>query len=117
MRIALILLAALCAGTAVAAEKNPASGYPTVVRVEFVLECMREREGSEYELINKCSCALDRLAERYSYDDFIEGLTLSKAAYIAGERGAALRDNEQAQARARKFREAYGAARRACFLQ
>ena len=76
-----------------------------------------EHEGSEYELVNKCSCALDRLAERYSPDDFIEGLTLSKAVTIAGERGAALRDNKAAQSQARKFREAYAAARRACFLQ
>ncbi len=100
-----------------AAENKPGSDLPTVVRVEFVLDCMREREGSQYELVNKCSCALDRLAERYSYDEFIDGLTLSRAVTIAGERGAALRDNEQAQTQARKFREAYAAARRACFLQ
>jgi hypothetical protein len=116
VRTVLILLAALVAGAAMAGKKKPAD-LPTVTRVEFVLECVREREGSEYELINKCSCALDRLAERYSNDEFIEGLTLSKAAYIAGERGATLRDNEQAQAEARKFRDAYAAARRACFLQ
>jgi hypothetical protein len=116
VRTVLILLAVLAAGTAQAQQKKPAD-LPTVTRVEFVLECMREREGSEYELLNKCSCALDRLAERYSSDEFIEGLTLSKAAYIAGERGATLRDNEQAQAEARRFRDNYAAARRACFLQ
>jgi hypothetical protein len=116
VRIFLTLIAALCALGAMAGQKKPAD-LPTVTRVEFVLECVREREGSEYELINKCSCALDRLAERYTYDQLIEGLTLSKAAYIAGERGATLRDNEQAQVEARKFREAYAAARRACFLQ
>lgn len=117
MRIFLMLVAALCVQDALAHQEKADSALPTVVRVEFVLECVREREGSEYELISKCSCALDRLAERYSYDEFIEGLTLVKAGYIAGERGAALRDNAQAQAQARKFHEAYAAARRACFLE
>jgi len=112
------MLAALLSMHSAASQGDKADpGLPTVVRVEFVLECMREREGSEYELVNKCSCALDRLAERYGVDEFIEGLTLSKAVTIAGERGAALRDNRQAQAQAREFREAYAAARRACFLR
>jgi hypothetical protein len=94
-----------------------ANDFPTAARVEFVLECMGERSGSRFELLSKCACALDRLAERYTYDDFIEAQTLSKAVTIAGERGSVLRDNEGAQQTARHFREAVAAAARACFLR
>jgi hypothetical protein len=102
--------------TAVAAKPNPA-GYPTAARVEFVLECMRDHQGGEYELLNKCSCVIDRLSEKYGYDDFVEAQTMAKGVTIAGERGGALRDNEQAQKEARAYRGAYKQAAEQCFLR
>jgi hypothetical protein len=93
-----------------------ASNFPTADRVEFVLECMRDHTGGEFELLNKCSCVIDRLAEKYKYDAFVEAQTLAKSVTIAGERGAVLRDNDQAQKGARKYRDTLAAASRACFL-
>ena len=94
-----------------------ANDFPTVGRVEFVLECMRDREGSRFELLNKCSCAADRLAEQYTYDDFVEAQTMAKAITIAGERGSTLRDNDNAQLAARQYRAAVAGAAEACFLR
>jgi len=93
-----------------------ANDFPTADRVEFVLECMRDHAGGQFEVLNKCSCVIDRLAEKYKYADFVEAQTLGKAVTIAGERGSTLRDNEQAQKGARKYRESVAAASRACFL-
>jgi ATP/maltotriose-dependent transcriptional regulator MalT len=91
-------------------------GYSTVLRVEFVLECMRDHEGTRYELMNKCSCVLDQLGEAYSADDFVDASTTAKAITISGERGAALRDNEQAKQLARTFRDSVKHAKANCFL-
>ena len=93
-----------------------ANDFPTAGRVEFVLECMRDHTGGQFELLNKCSCAVDRLAKQYKYDDFVEAQTMAKSVSIAGERGSTMRDNEDAQKAARRYRAAITAAGRACFL-
>lgn len=91
--------------------------YPTNERVEFVLECMREHLGPAFEMVQKCSCALDRIAEQLSFDDFITASTLAKAVSIAGERGSALRNNENAQADAGRFRSLYDRVRTKCMFR
>lgn len=99
-----------------AAPLARANDFPTATRVEFVLECMRDHKGGSFELLNKCSCVIDRLAEQYKLDDFVEAQTVANAVTIAGERGAALRDNEEAQQAARKYRGKLKDAAHACFL-
>jgi hypothetical protein len=94
-----------------------ANDFPTVDRVEFVLECMRDHTGAQFELLNKCACAIDRLAEQYKYDDYVEAQTMSKAVTVAGERGSTLRDNDEAQKAAKRYRAAVVEAGRACFLR
>jgi len=99
------------------AQPADMEGYSTVLRVEFVLECMRDREGTVYEMMNKCSCAIDRLGQHYSAKEFVDAWTTSKAITIAGERGAALRDNKQAKQLARAFRDSVKQAETDCFLR
>ena len=94
-----------------------ANDFPTADRVEFVLECMRDHTGGQFELLNKCSCTIDRLAKQYKYVDFVEAQTMAKAVTIAGERGAALRDNEDAQKAARRYRASVTEAGHICFLR
>ena len=94
-----------------------ANDFPTAERVGFVLECMRDHTGGEFELLNKCSCTIDRLAALYKYDNFVEAQTMAKAVTIAGERGSVLRDNEDAQKAARRYRASVTEAGRACFLR
>jgi len=93
-----------------------ANDFPTADRVEFVLECMRDHQGGQFELLNKCSCVVDRLAAKYKYDDYVEAQTLAKSVTIAGERGSTLRDNEQAQQAARAYRDVVKSASRSCYL-
>lgn len=102
---------------AFAAPLADANDFPTATRVEFVLECMRDHKGGNFELLNKCSCVIDRLAEQYTLDDFVEAQTMAKAVTIAGDRGAALRDNDEAQKAARQYRAKQKAAADACFLR
>jgi hypothetical protein len=105
-------LMTLCAGAA-----HAANDYPTVARVTYVYECMHAHPAnSSYEMINKCSCALDHLADQMSFADFDYLVTASKAASIAGERGGELRDNEALQKQVRAFRKQQAEANQACFI-
>lgn len=116
-----IALARICIALSMVATAGTVRGesadYPTGLRVEFVLECMRERDNPQYELIHKCSCVIDRFAREMNYDEFMEAWTTSKGVFIAGERGGALRDNKEAQKLARHFRESLIAAEVSCFLR
>lgn len=116
MKFAAMSLSCVAFAAMVATEAR-AHDYPTAERVEFVLECMRDYPGPEFEMVHKCSCALDRIAEELTYDAFVEGSTLAKAVTIAGERGSVLRDNDAAQSDARKFRSIYKEARRKCMFR
>ena len=112
-RLQTIVMMALIAAAPLASGND----FPTVGRVEFVLECMRDHKGGEFELLSKCSCALDRLAEKYKHDDFVEAQTMAKAVTIAGERGSTMRDNEDAQKAAKQYRADVKDAAKACFLR
>jgi hypothetical protein len=109
--VAIAVLAMLAA-----APLGHANDFPTVGRVEFVLECMRDHKGGEFELLNKCACTIDRLAKRYKYDAFVEAQTMAKSVTIAGERGSTMRDNEEAQKAAKQYRADVKDAGNACFL-
>lgn len=114
-------LLALCAllsavSGAVRAADPPPSDYPTVERVLFVQECMRAHPGSYFEMVNKCSCAIDALARELPFDDYSTLSTVANALTIGGERGAALRDNEAMAPMARKFRDLQVKVKRGCFI-
>lgn len=103
--------------TVAAAQVARAHDFPTHELVQYVETCMLEREASRTELRYKCSCVMDRLAERWSFDDFVERLTAARATNIAGERGSVVRDSGEMQALAAEFRTAEAKARKACFLE
>ena len=60
-----------------------ANDFPTVDRVLYVQECMRAHPGPNYEMISKCSCALDRLAGEVKFDDYVNMITIVNAISIA----------------------------------
>lgn len=94
-----------------------ANDIPTVERVEYVIECMRDNPGPTQEMIYKCSCLLDQLAQTFTHEQFVDGMTVSKALSISGERGSVLRDSEGAKAMAGQYRAALSAGKKACFIK
>lgn len=100
----------------VAAPWALAHDYPTAARVEYVQACMRDHPGSYYEMLNKCSCVLDRLAAQVPYDDFVNMSTATNANSIGGERGNTIRDTEPLQKQIREFRKLQSTAREGCFI-
>lgn len=108
----LTLLAGLAGSAAV-----HANDFPTLERVNYVLECMSEHQGQDSALAAKCSCALDRVAAQMSYDDYVVISTHAKGATISGERGALFRDNDSIQKDARRWRSLQAEAKKACFIR
>lgn len=111
------LLVAFCFGTVpiALADQTPVHDYPTVARVEFVHECMA-KHGAKGASVYQCSCAIDRIANRLSYDDFVEASTFAKYSGLPGEGGGIFRDSEQAQKLGKLYREVETDAYRACGL-
>ena len=93
-----------------------ANDFPTVDRVLYVQECMRAHPGPQFEMANKCSCALDALALDVKYDDYVTLSTISKAITIGGERGGTIRDAPSLEAQAKRYRELQTKAEKGCFI-
>lgn len=92
-----------------------AHDFPTVQRVEYVLECMKTNGGKQ-EYLYKCSCAIDRIAHQLSYDDYVEMSTALRNQTLSGPRGAEFRDPDSVKDMAQKYQAIQQAANKACFV-
>jgi hypothetical protein len=93
-----------------------ANDFPTSQRVLYVEECMREHPGPHYEMVNKCSCALDTLAREVKYEDYVGMSTVVNAMSIGGERGGSMRDNETVKPQVKRYRDLQAKVQKACFI-
>ena len=112
--LALLGTACLCTSSAAGAD-SPVHDYPTVARVEFVQECI-SAHGGKLENLYQCACAIDRIANTLSYDDFVESSTYAKYSSLPGEGGGIFRDSDQARQSAKRYREIEAEAYRSCGL-
>jgi hypothetical protein len=93
----------------------PAHDYPTVARVEYVQECIN-RAGGRQGAMYQCACAIDRIAEKLTYDEFVESSTYARYSTLPGEGGGLFRDTDEAKQKAKLFRSIESDAYRACNL-
>ena len=93
-----------------------ANDFPTLDRVLYVQECMRLNSGPQFEMVSKCSCALDKLASQVKFADYVNMITVVNAVTIGGERGGELRDNETVKPQIARWRELQGKVNKACFI-
>jgi hypothetical protein len=100
-----------------AAQAAPTrNDYPTVARVEYVQECIAKNGGNLADLY-KCSCAIDRMADHFTYDDFVEAGTFARYSGLPGEGGGIFRDPDSAKEKAKLYRSVEAAAYRSCGLK
>jgi hypothetical protein len=92
-----------------------ASDFPTTARVEYVLECMRA-EPQARDSMYKCSCAIDAIASKVTYEEWLDLSTVSNAITIAGERGGVVRDMKDGRKMVGTYRSLQQEARKRCFL-
>jgi hypothetical protein len=109
---------ALAAGAFAAKPKAKAkvNNYPTLDRVQYVLECAQNYPDKVHqEMIYKCSCAIDEIAKQISYDDFLNAWTSSKAVTIAGDRGA-IREHQMVKGMVKQYKDVQGNAQKICLF-
>jgi hypothetical protein len=108
-----VVLIGLTSAALLQALPASAHDYPTYERVQFALDCM-QRNGGAYELIYKCSCAIDKVAEQLSIDEFVDLQTSVNASDMTGQRGGELRGNPQVRDSAKRYRQTVQAAMQSC---
>ena len=111
MQIRYALLSALFA-----TSLGYANDFPTRARVDFVLTCMSESKSSQQESMYKCSCAIDAIADKVSYDTWVDLSTVADGTTIAGERGGVMRDLKDGRKLIASFRELQASAKKTCFI-
>lgn len=90
--------------------------YPTLDRILFIEECIQMHpEKLRQEMVYKCSCMLDSLADEIPYADYTELATAAHASTIAGERGSAMRGDD-VLALAKRYRTSVAKAGKVCLL-
>ena len=98
-----------------AVHTAPAHDYPTVARVEYVNECIG-KNGGKLAAMYQCSCAIDRIADTLTYDDFVEASTFAKYATLPGQAGGIFRDSDRGRQLAKSFRQLEADSLRSCGL-
>lgn len=112
-----ILIASAVLGLAILVPGvSAANDFPTQSRMEYVLECMKDHEG-KHEYLYKCSCAVDQIAQKLKYNEYLEASTASRHQSLGGERGAEFRDPPEIRGMARKYKSIQQQANVACFVQ
>ncbi len=111
------LLLLLCGCLSAAGARAQVASYPTLDRVLFVEECIRNHpDRLRQEMIYKCSCLFDQVAEQVPHANFSELQTAANALSIAGERGSTVRTDDIREG-AKKFRALMAAGKKSCLIQ
>jgi hypothetical protein len=93
-----------------------ANDFPTRARVEFVLDCMRDSKAPPQEAMYKCSCAIDAIADKVHYSEWVDLSTISNGITIAGERGGVMRDIKDGRKLIASYKDLQAGAKKQCFL-
>ena len=100
-----------------AAPLATANDFPTRARVEFVIACMQESKAPPTESMYKCSCAIDAIASKVRYSEWVDLSTVANGITIAGERGGVMRDIKDGRKLIDTYRKLQESAKKQCFLR
>jgi hypothetical protein len=107
----------LAAGLAIFSTGASGNDFPTLDRVQFVEACVRDYpDRSRQEMIYKCACAIDAIAEELTYAEYVDFSTAFFAGQVAGERGAAIRESTQGRELASRYRAVQARAFKSCLM-
>ena len=96
------------------AARPPRHDYPTSVRADYVIGCLAAN-GFQRQLLDKCACSIDAIADQMSYDDYERAETiLSMQQASVGPRGGLFRDTPVAKTSMEQLRRAQAEANLRC---
>lgn len=114
------LVRTLCASLLLAAAAAPLAAapadWPTEALAEYVFECMAVN-GQTPEMLRRCSCSVDRIAEKLSFDDYqaAKAVLEMRSKRGGGDQVALFRSSKWAQEIVDRLRRAQVEADLACF--
>lgn len=108
---ALVLAIVAGAGQGAAKAEND---FPTAARADYVFGCMASN-GQTQEMLYKCSCSIDVIAELMRYDQYVQAETIIRMRGIPGEKTAAMRDTPWTQEVIDLMRRSQAEAELRCF--
>jgi len=91
--------------------------FPTLERVEYVIGCMNQQGGQNYDNLYKCVCAIDYLRSQFSYDEYNQAEIFSMLRGYPGEAGGLFRDPKQADELRDRFKTAEATVVKRCFFK
>ena len=108
----LVVLLAAAPGFAYGEE-----GYPTLDRVNYVLDCMDRHGGQSIDNLVSCSCEIDKVAAKLSYEGFIDANVYMQNKDTPGDKGAMMRDAQFAIDSHDTLMAARADAEKTCFVR
>lgn len=109
---ALVLLFGLLPAAAMADND-----YPTLDRVDHVLNCIMAHGGQMIENVHACSCEIDYIASKLSFEEYSDARTVESFRNTPGDKGGVFRDSEQGRNAGKKLEEARAGAAKHCFVK
>lgn len=100
-----------------APEETTTNDFPTLARVEYVLQCMKKHGGQSYDTLYPCACSLDKIASKIPYEEYAQAQTFSYLRGTPGEAGGLFRDPPQAEELSGRLEQAEEEAEKACFVK
>jgi len=91
-----------------------ANEYPTVAVADYVLGCMAAN-GNSFESLHQCSCSIDFIKTKMSYEEFEEANTIMQVQLDKGQRGIFFRDSNWAKDRVKFLQDVQAESTLLCF--
>ncbi|HWK46301.1 MAG TPA: hypothetical protein VNT30_16390 [Stellaceae bacterium] len=106
LRVALIAALTFTVPARAEPTHHKRNDYPTAARADYVIGCLAAN-GFKRELLDKCACGIDTIADFMPYDDYEKADTILRMQQGGlGERGALFRDTPVAREETEKLRRA-----------
>ena len=88
--------------------------FPTFDRVGFAMVCMDSHGGQSVETLGACSCRVDYIDSRMTFEEYELASTSLRYAGMPGEKGALFRDVEMVKKSVKKLNKLRDEAAKAC---
>jgi len=99
---------------ALADKHCPEETFTTAAIADYVLGCM-SANGNTYEALHQCSCSIDFIKSKMTYDEFVEAQTVMQARRDKGQRGIFYRDSSWAKERVDTLQKVQAESTLRCF--
>ena len=90
------------------------SSYPTSTLADYVFACMAAN-GQRYDILQKCSCSIDYIAERLPHEEYEKIEAIMQAQQDIGQRGIFYREAKWANDNVTKLKKIQAESTIACF--